>query len=1020
MGEALVPAQKRHLTILFSDLSRSTALAHELGPEDMAVLMDRVQQIFQQEISKHGGEVTQVHGDGVYAVFGLAYQEDAGRRAVEAALSLHRTVKALEVPELDLDELPFDLTMHSGIHSGISQVLPGDQAAGNIRVFGDAVNLASKLSNTAGADEILVSEISLGADRHLFQLSDLSQVEIKEFNEQLDVYRAHGQAPLPSRFHSRLERSAPLVGRSEELAWLKKAYERSRLGNVQTLTVVGPPGAGKSRLVEEFLKSLERGEVTVLRGYCEALRNTVPMQPLLHMICQLARIPHDQVSRLVEAEGLTILEKALSSYSEKAVGYAKTLQDFVRSSVTNQTKRAPEVIGVFVQVVTEIASSKPLVLFLDDWQWADDLTRGVLQPLERSQELQLTLLRTSRQEELARTSSDVISLLPLELDDIDTLIGTLLPSANQFSLSQIRSASGGNPLYLEELCHAARQGRALPDDQSSGLEIYNSLHMLIEARVADLDQDCRRILCDMAILGDDIPFWMLASTIPDANLPDVVAKLSELDFVYLSENGAFLKFKHGVTREVVYAITTKNQRLDLHKRAVVAIDRRFDEDVLDGALDRLSYHLSGTRDWGRTAEIAQAAGDRAYFAAALDRARLHYERTFVAWRKLLHREENPEIRHGLLDRWMDILKRYAQACLYDAEVEQLTFFEEVAALAESLEAHRSVLETEYWLAYINYTMGYHKRALRHVDKALVTNQQARWENMESQLAATRGQILVNTADHDAALRSLEDGITRQRRSVSKSGVVHPYAYSLGAQGMALGYRGEFEASEAAYAEAESLVQGSVHQVQASVYTMHAGSLLWQGEWQRALDFGEKGVALAAHLGSDYMLESSSALIGCAKWKLGHDDAQTVFDRAVAFFKKTTEVLWSSLHFSWHADFCLGMGDIEGALDAIEWIRKVSRNGERLGDVSSLCTQATLGLETQARCQAMFSLARETAQQHGSHREMAMVSLKELEWHIKNGEDATRFDPDIEALDAEFTRLRMPVFATRARQIPQLS
>ena len=159
-------AQRRHLTALFSDLSDSTALASSVDPEEFAELLDALNRTFEQIILRHGGTILQVRGDGVFAVFGMEAREDEGRRATEAALELHHAVKNIAFTS----PLPgfSGLTMHTGIHAGLVLAVEGDEVMGRFVLVGDAANLASRLSDVAGPDEILVSEASLGTERHFF------------------------------------------------------------------------------------------------------------------------------------------------------------------------------------------------------------------------------------------------------------------------------------------------------------------------------------------------------------------------------------------------------------------------------------------------------------------------------------------------------------------------------------------------------------------------------------------------------------------------------------------------------------------------------------------------------------------------------------------------------------------------------------------------------------------------------------------------------------------------------------
>jgi len=205
--------QRRHLTILFSDLSDSTRLSGQMDQEDYAELLEALRKLFRKIIPAHGGQIVSIQGDGVLAIFGYPeVRENDARRATEAALDLHAAVRALEVPAVAGPAGPLEL--HSGIHAGLVYLSPGDVELGRFALGGEVSNTAARLSADAGRGEIYISAETLGPDVQFFSVGERSVRSLKGRAAPLAVFRILGRAPAQSRFRGRsAQRLTPFVGR---------------------------------------------------------------------------------------------------------------------------------------------------------------------------------------------------------------------------------------------------------------------------------------------------------------------------------------------------------------------------------------------------------------------------------------------------------------------------------------------------------------------------------------------------------------------------------------------------------------------------------------------------------------------------------------------------------------------------------------------------------------------------------------------------------------------------------------
>jgi class 3 adenylate cyclase/tetratricopeptide (TPR) repeat protein len=852
---------RRRLTVLFTDLSDSTHLSGAMEAEVYAEMLGEVRRIFRQAVTAHQGTINQFQGDGLQALFGYPHaSEHDARRAVAAALEVHEGVRALRArfggPEVG------ELSVHSGVHAGVVLARAGDVVAGQLEVFGPAPGVAKHLSDVAERDEILVSVQTLGPDSELFEVSDLRSVALKGRDEPLRICRVLRRRALRTRFEAHARRGLlALTGRNAQMQALHRAWERARAGHPAFVLLVGEAGAGKTRLAEEFLHSTALASAQVRRGACEGELSAEPLQPLLQM---------------------------LDSRAQVAAGDAGAAQ-------------APDrAIRTLAEHFVACARQQPLVLFIDDWQWADDGTRQVIHALLDAAGLPVLVLAAARPAGSGPPAfgvSEIIELRPLADAEVEATIAGLLPAADPFVVAEIRRRAGGNPLFVEELCHAAAEAGLHAGPASSAW-----LETLIESRVARLPATHRQVLNAAAVIGSAVPAWLLQGLSGHAPEHHVIQELATLDLLYPGERPGTLRFKHGITREVVYGTIGLAQRRAMHAQVVQLLLRRRREpppELLH--CEALAYHSAGAGDHVQAARYAEIAGDKAMGTSVLDLAKLQYRHAIEMLERLPPADETYQT-------WRSIVRRLGLASVFDPAQADVEVFARALRRAERLGDAAGRAYAGYWHAYVDYALGHTRSAVIHCEHALAVAESLADQRLVGQCRATLGQAAAAAADYRRALALLGEavGMGREGRSRGRSGP--GLAYSLACRASVLGDLGRFAESAADFEEALASLPGAGHEVEGSVRCWRSGVWLWQGRWAAARADALAAQRVAERVRSLYLYAMSQGLAAYALWRLDPGPgALRALHEANAWLEDHGQRLFISLHHGWLAEALAASG-----------------------------------------------------------------------------------------------------------------
>ncbi|MGZ8716485.1 MAG: ATP-binding protein, partial [Gaiellaceae bacterium] len=588
--------ERKLATVLFVDLVSSTELLAGADPE---IVRRRVSQFFEQVshcIVTHGGIVEKFAGDAVMAAFGvpLAHEDDA-ERAVRAGLATLERV----------GELGFEARV--GIESG--EVVTEDDAESTFAT-GEAVNLAARLQQEAGAGEILVGP---GAARLVGGRIELEQVGPLELRGWPNPVAAHRVVCASDPGAPVRGLSSPLVGRESELELLENAFARTvRDRRASLFTVYGDPGVGKSRLAREFVAGVEGA--TVLMGRCLPYGEGVTYWPLAEMVKASAGITDDDPLDTAQEKLRACCEdEAVADQLGPAVGVLEAVEG----------DRGQQEIAWAARAWTEqLAQAQPLVLVFEDVHWGEEPLLELIEHLAASvRDAPLLLLCLARSELLdvrpgwggGRMRATALELEPLQPEESAQLVAALTAELElPVDTATVLAKTEGNPLFVEETI------RMLAERPRAGAErIPDTLQALIAARIDRLPPAQRTLVQRAAAMGRLFMRGALEHLSPE--MKDVEGALEELvarDLVVrearatISGELAF-KFKHVLIREVAYSGLSKSSRADLHHKFASWLGERAGDELLEIRAFHLDQaaRLLEELDGAAPAELAEQAAD---------------------------------------------------------------------------------------------------------------------------------------------------------------------------------------------------------------------------------------------------------------------------------------------------------------------------------------------------------------------------------------------------------------------------
>ena len=532
-SRAAMVGERKQVTVLFADLKGSMELLGDRDPEEARRLLDAVLERMMEAVHRYEGTVNQVMGDGIMALFGapLAH-EDHAVRACYAALRMQETVG--RYAELIQKTEGISVRIRVGLNSGEVVVRSiGSDLKMDYTAVGQTTHLAARMEQMADPGTIIVAPSTLRLAEGAVQVAALGARPIKGLDAPIEVSELVGGASARSKVRSTDgQQLSRFIGRGAELERLHALPELARAGQGQVAAVSSEAGVGKTRLLYEFLHSAKTQPWRILEGRSHSYERAASYRPIIELLRAYFELDAlDPASRVTEKVAATIRD--LDPGPGDAVAPVLSLLDVLPSDdpfrALDARERHDRVVDALIHVLLKETERQPLVLVVENLQWADVETLAFLDTvLDRVPTARLLLLLEYRPEYehdwAGRPGFNHLAIDPLSSAATDELLRTLL--GDHRSLRPLRELliqrSNGNPFFLEEIVRSLLETNALVGEHGGyrlarelkTIQVPATVQAVLAARIDRLPGVEKLLLQSSAVVGSDVPQALLEATCP--------------------------------------------------------------------------------------------------------------------------------------------------------------------------------------------------------------------------------------------------------------------------------------------------------------------------------------------------------------------------------------------------------------------------------------------------------------------------------------------------------------------------
>ena len=819
----LKEGERRMVSILFADVKGFTALSEKLDHEDVQILMDHIMKIFTHSVEIHGGYVDKYTGDQIMALFGAkrASEVDTERSITTGLDMLHKLKKfnTIAAKSEKYKKLNIDFRIRVGIHTGmVTTGKIGKEREGDYTVYGDAVNLASRMESNAPVNSIMIPEYTMNLVRGLFKFEDNGDIQVKGKTEPISVHL------VKSKLDKKLSYTTPFIGRDSELNELDRIYSNSnkyfKLGITEKLSLIGihsEAGVGKSRLINEFLNNATKMKDEM---FCIGTCSNISSQPY-HLFTTLIKdafdisiIDNSDITSKKFEDGLVDLKNNNPDKSDR-IDNVKSFLGFLiglkyedhrlkdKNELTNHFKIA---LRIFLECLCTAANKKEksYIIIFEDLHWIDKMSIEVLeyilqtfniQDKRNKNKISLPLFICTFRNEYSMDKSLIanskffdINLLNLDQNSSLELIKSISKDVglDKDKSNELYVKSNGNPFFIEEWVNLINDSKSADSiDPSREVKneyiIPNTLNSLILSRIDTLEKDLKLLLQKATIIGEDFFIKILSLLEKKLGSSDDVTKpvddLESENFIlhYLKEIDHY-RFKHILTRDVAYSTILKSNKKILHSAVADVIEENF-SDIIEKFYYDLAIHYDSCDNHDKAIEYLKKSG---------------YKYNEIIDKKSAYKCFN-RIIDIIKTNSLDYLDIYYECKINCIEIHSFQGDTEAAiTLVEELETEDipdRLIGKFYYFSGIAYeAIRNNTKSLEYFNKSLEIHLNNNNSDMVSDIYVRLGLVFINTGEYETSMKNLEKAISLYKENKN----ILELSSAYGTVGNIFLFQGKFE------------------------------------------------------------------------------------------------------------------------------------------------------------------------------------------------------------------------------------
>ncbi len=657
-SRSALEGERKLVTVLFADLKGSMELLADRDPEDARKLLDPVLERMMEAVHRYEGTVNQVMGDGIMALFGAPVaHEDHAVRACYAALDMQSALRR-HTENLRATQ-GMNVQIRVGLHSGEVVVrVVGSDLRMDYSAVGQTTHLAARMEQLATPGTTLATAATVGLAEGYVDVRPLGPVPVKGLAAPVETYELVGAGPLRSRLSAAAARGlTQFVGRTSELEQLREALDHAAAGHGRAIALVGEPGVGKSRLIWEMTHSHWTHGWLVLHAGAHSYGQATPYGPVIDLLRRYCRIEEGVPPRAVREQvtgKILALDRSLEGSLPALLSLLGASDEDPQWSGLDPIQRRRATLDALTGLLVRESQVQPVLLALEDLHWIDAETQALLDELVEALPSRRLLLLVNYRLEYGHPRSGETYYVQLRLDVLPpkgarVLLEDLLgadPALLPLKLALIERTEG-NPFFLEESVRTlvetgavtGSRGAYHPGASALTVQVPATVQAMLAARIDRLTEDDKALLQTAAVVGKDVPVWLLRSIagLDDAELERGLARLQAAEFLYETHAAPehAYTFKHALTHDVAYGSLLHHRRRRLHTAIVDALEcMNPDPELRDAEVDRLAHHAIRGEAWDRAMAYAHRAGEQAAARSALQEAASWFEQAIGALRHL--------------------------------------------------------------------------------------------------------------------------------------------------------------------------------------------------------------------------------------------------------------------------------------------------------------------------------------------------------------------------------------------------